>query len=214
MIYVLSPPDALPPFDKVIRVCNHPIVTAFQVRLKGASPSTMAQAVRAVQTLCRGQNVALILNDDPLLARALRCDGVHVGEDDTSVALARSQMGPGALIGASCYDDLTLAMRAKEEGASYVAFGSVYPTTTKQAKTRAPLSVFQAWQGPQKNAPPLPSVGIGGISLDTVPQVLDAGATAVALCSGIWSDVDKALGQMDVLMNRYGDQRWTLTPTT
>jgi thiamine-phosphate pyrophosphorylase len=211
MIYVLSSPDGLPPLDDLAKVCGHPAVTGFQIRLKGASSVTMTQAVTAVQPLCRGQNVALILNDDPLLAKALGCDGVHVGEDDMPVAKARSAMGPGAIIGASCYDDITLAIQAKDEGASYVAFGAVYPTTTKQAKTRAPLSLFGSWK---KTPLPLPSVAIGGISLDTVPQILDAGATGVALCRGIWSDVTGALRQMDILMNEYGDRRWTLTPTT
>jgi thiamine-phosphate pyrophosphorylase len=213
MIYVLSPPDILPPFQDVAMVCSHPAVTAFQIRLKSAPQLTIAQAVRAVQPLCRAHQVALILNDDPALATSLGCDGVHLGSDDTPVATARAQMPAGSIIGASCYNDIALAVLAKDDGASYVAFGALYPSSTKQAKTRATLDLFEEWNDLQAH-PPLPSVAIGGIQLSAVPDILGAGACAVALCSGIWDDVGAALRQMDRLINHYGDLRWMLTPTT
>lgn len=212
MIYVLSPPDILPPLRDMAMVCSHPAVTAFQIRLKSATDVTIAQAVGAVQPLCRAHQVALILNDNPVLARRLGCDGVHVGAEDAPVATARAQMPTGAIVGASCYNDIALAVRAKADGASYVAFGALYPSPTKQAKTRATLDLFTQWhQGP---ADPLPSVAIGGIQLSGAAEILNAGASAVALCSGIWEDVGAALQQMDHLLNQYGDRVWMLTPTT
>jgi thiamine-phosphate pyrophosphorylase len=207
MIYVLSPPDVLPPLRDIAMICGHPAVTAFQIRLKSAPQLTIAQAVRAVQPLCLAHQVALILNDDPALASSLGCDGVHLGSEDTPVATARAQMPPGAIIGASCYNDIALALRAREDGASYVAFGAVYPSITKQAKTRASLGLFGVWNDLQAHAP-LPSVAIGGIQLSAVPEILSAGARAVALCSGIWHDVGAALQQMDGLINQYGDPQW------
>ena len=207
MIYVLSPPDVLPPLRDIAMICSHPAVTAFQVRLKSAPQSTIAQAVHAVQPLCRAHQVALILNDDPALATSLGCDGVHLGSEDTPVAAARAQMPVGFIIGASCYNDIALAVRAKDDGASYVAFGALYPSSTKQAKTRATLDLFGEWNHLQAHAP-LPSVAIGGIQLSAVPDILSAGARAVALCSGIWDDVGVALQHMDGLINQYGDPQW------
>lgn len=207
MIYVLSPPDVLPPLRDIAMICSHPAVTAFQVRLKSAPQSTIAQAVHAVQPLCRANQVALILNDDPALATSLGCDGVHLGSEDTPVATARAQMPAGFIIGASCYNDIALAVRAKDDGASYVAFGALYPSSTKQAKTRTTLDLFGEWHHLQAHAP-LPSVAIGGIQLSAVPDILSAGARAVALCSGIWDDVGAALQQMDGLINQYGDPQW------
>ena len=207
MIYVLSPPDVLPPLRDIAMICSHPAVTAFQVRLKSAPQSTIAQAVHAVQPLCRAHQVALILNDDPALATSLGCDGVHLGSEDTPVATARAQMPAGSIIGASCYNDIALAVRAKDDGASYVAFGALYPSSTKQAKTRATLDLFGEWNHLQAHAP-LPSVAIGGIQLSAVPDILSAGARAVALCSGIWDDVGVALQHMDGLINQYGDPQW------
>ena len=207
MIYVLSPPDVLPPLRDIAMICGHPVVTAFQVRLKSAPQSTIAQAVHTVQPLCRAHQVALILNDDPALATSLGCDGVHLGSEDTPVATARAQMPAGSIIGASCYNDIALAVRAKDDGASYVAFGALYPSSTKQAKTRATLDLFGEWNHLQAHAP-LPSVAIGGIQLSAVPDILSAGARAVALCSGIWDDVGAALQHMDGLINQYGDPQW------
>ncbi len=207
MIYVLSPPDVLPPLRDIAMICSHPAVTAFQVRLKSAPQSTIAQAVHAVQPLCRAHQVALILNDDPVLATSLGCDGVHLGSEDTPVATARAQMPAGSIIGASCYNDIALAVRAKDDGASYVAFGALYPSSTKQAKTRATLDLFGEWNHLQAHAP-LPSVAIGGIQLSAVPDILSAGPRAVALCSGIWDDVGAALQHMDGLINQYGDPQW------
>ena len=207
MIYVLSPPDVLPPLRDIAMICSHPAVTAFQVRLKSAPQSTIAQAVRAVQPLCRAHQVALILNDDPALATSLGCDGVHLGSEDTPVATARAQMPAGSIIGVSCYNDIALAVRAKDDGASYVAFGALYPSSTKQAKTRATLDLFGEWNHLQAHAL-LPSVAIGGIQLSAVPDILSAGARAVALCSGIWDDVGAALQHMDGLINQYGDPQW------
>lgn len=207
MIYVLSPPDVLPPLRDIAMICSHPAVTAFQVRLKSAPQSTIAQAVHAVQPLCRAHQVALILNDDPALATSLGCDGVHLGSEDTPVATARAQMPAGSIIGASCYNDIALAVRAKDDGASYVAFGALYPSSTKQAKTRTTLDLFGEWHHLQAHAP-LPSVAIGGIQLSAVPDILSAGARVVALCSGIWDDVGAALQQMDGLINQYGDPQW------
>jgi thiamine-phosphate pyrophosphorylase len=207
MIYVLSPSDVLPPLRDMDSIFSHPAVTAFQIRLKSAPQSTIAQAVHAVQPLCRAHQVTLILNDDPALAASLGCDGVHLGSEDTPVATARAQMPAGSIIGASCYNDIALAVRAKDDGADYVAFGALYPSSTKQAKTRATLDLFGEWNHLQAH-PPLPSVAIGGIQLSAVPDILGAGACAVALCSGIWNDVGAALRQMDRLMNHYGDLRW------
>ena len=212
MIYVLSPPDALPCLRDLAMVCRHPAVTAFQIRLKSSPEATIAQAVRTVQPLCRDHQVALILNDSPILASRLGCDGVHVGAEDTPVTTARDQMPRGAIVGASCYDDIALAIQAQEDGASYVAFGALYPSPTKQAKTRATLDLFAQWC--QTQVDPLPSVAIGGIPLSAAGEILNAGASGVALCSGIWDDVGAALQQMDHLLNQHGDRVWMLMPTT
>jgi thiamine-phosphate pyrophosphorylase len=81
--------------------------------------------------------VPLIVNDDPALAKAVGAAGVHLGGTDGDIPSARALLGAEAIIGASCYDQLANAEKAVAAGASYVAFGAFFPTTTKVTSSRA-----------------------------------------------------------------------------
>ena len=194
MIYVITPPNKLPDTKQLLAVCRHPLVTMLQIRLKNADNNQIKQAVNLIKSICHDNGVLCILNDNPSLATELSCDGAHVGENDMPVAKAREIMGYQAIIGASCYNSLNLAKQAQRDGASYVAFGAVYPTTTKETKTSAPLTLFSDW------ARDLPSVAIGGISMDNVLNVKRSGANLIAMCSGIWDDYIYALKKMDKIL--------------
>jgi hypothetical protein len=76
----------------------------------------------------QSRQVLFLINDDVTLARAVEADGVHLGKTDGSVADARAVLGPDAIIGVSCYNDIRLAEQAARDGASYVAFGAVFPS--------------------------------------------------------------------------------------
>jgi thiamine-phosphate pyrophosphorylase len=157
-------------------------VAALQIRLKGASRSEIERAVERLASIARAHDAAVILNDDPQLARALRCDGVHVGQQDMSVAEARRIMGRDAIVGATCHDSRHLAMEAAEAGADYVAFGAFYPTDTKQAPTRAEPEILSIWQETMET----PCVAIGGVSVENARGLAAAGADFLAVSSGVW----------------------------
>lgn len=139
-------------------------------------------------SLCKSRNALFIINDDVELALAVGADGVHLGRDDGDIAAARARLGPAAIIGASCYDSLELAEQAVKAGASYVAFGAVFPSATKPAAVRAPLSLFAA-----AKALGVPSVAIGGISAANAAEVIAAGADAIAVIGGLFDNDDPAL---------------------
>lgn len=139
-------------------------------------------------SLCKSRNALFIINDDVSLALAVGADGVHLGRDDGDIAAARARLGPAAIIGASCYDSLELAEQAVKAGASYVAFGAVFPSATKPAAVRAPLSLFAA-----AKALGVPSVAIGGISAANAAEVIAAGADAIAVIGGLFEKDDPAL---------------------
>lgn len=139
-------------------------------------------------SLCKSRNALFIINDDVSLALAVGADGVHLGRDDGDIAAARARLGPAAIIGASCYDSLALAEQAVKAGASYVAFGAVFPSATKPAAVRAPLSLFAA-----AKALGVPSVAIGGISAANAAEVIAAGADAIAVIGGLFDNDDPAL---------------------
>ncbi|MFP5390293.1 MAG: thiamine phosphate synthase, partial [Gammaproteobacteria bacterium] len=103
-----------------------------QYRHKDASPELRREQGAALLALCRRYRRPLVINDHLSLCLTLGADGLHVGGTDISVAEARAALGPGKIIGASCYGDLTLATAAARAGASYVAFGGFYPSPVKR----------------------------------------------------------------------------------
>ena len=159
---------------------------ALQYRNKAAAPAQRAVEARALSALCRARGVPFIVNDDVELALASGADGVHLGRDDSALGAARRRLGD-RLLGASCYDRLDVARTALAAGADYVAFGSVYPSTTKPGAVRAPLGLFTA-----ARALGAPIVAIGGITLERAGEILRAGADCLAVISDLFDAPDIA----------------------
>src|SRR5438128_726295 len=132
---------------------------AVQFRNKIASPSLQREQALALRAVCKAREVTFIINDDVDLAFDVGADGVHLGRDDATVAVARERLGSSRLIGASCYDSLQLAEAAVAAGADYIAFGSFFPSVVKPAAVRADVAMLAE----AKARWPLPVVAIGGI---------------------------------------------------
>lgn len=159
--------------------------TWLQYRNKAVdTPTRLAQAT-ALQALCAEAGVPLIINDDAALALQVGAAGVHLGEDDGDIAAARALLGPQAIIGASCYDELERAQRAVAAGASYVAFGAFFPSRSKVTPRRANPELLR-----QSAALGVPRVAIGGLTPDNSRPVVDAGADLIAVISGVFSEAD------------------------
>lgn len=125
----------------------------------------------------RLHKVDFIINDDALLAKEVGASGVHIGKDDGGVLRAREILGGGATIGASCYNDINLALKAQEQGASYVAFGSVFASATKPNAVRCDLSVISK----AKELVSVPVCAIGGIDASNIALLKNAGANWAAI---------------------------------
>lgn len=156
-----------------------------QVRNKSASPALRREQARAIAELCRARGALSIVNDDPALAREVGADGVHLGEDDAAIADARAVVGPGRLVGASCYDALERAPAALAAGADHVAFGSFYASGTKPGARRAPLDLLG-----RARALGAPVVAIGGIDENNAGALAEAGADAVAVIGALFAHDD------------------------
>ncbi|WP_269792071.1 thiamine phosphate synthase [Stenotrophomonas sp. Iso1] len=159
--------------------------TWLQYRNKAVDASNRLTQAQALQALCAAANVPLIINDDAALAHAVGAAGVHLGEDDGDIAAARALLGPQAIIGASCYDQLELAQRAVQAGASYVAFGAFFPSRSKITPRRASPELLR-----QSAALGVPRVAIGGLTPDNSRPVVEAGADLIAIISGVFSEAD------------------------
>jgi thiamine-phosphate pyrophosphorylase len=145
---------------------------------------------RTLARMCRDCAVPFVVNDDVALALDCGADGVHLGRDDGGLAAARLKLDDrlgGKLLGASCYDSLTAARAAVAAGADYVAFGSVFPSSTKPAAVHAPLGLFG-----EARSLGVPLVAIGGITLQNAPQLLAAGADCLAVISDLFEAPDIA----------------------
>nr|WP_312962836.1 thiamine phosphate synthase [Stenotrophomonas indicatrix] len=164
--------------------------TWLQYRNKTASDALRREQATALQALCAAHGVPLIVNDDPALAQAIGAAGVHLGGTDGDIGAARSLLGPDAIIGASCYDQLANAEHAVAAGASYVAFGAFFPTTTKVTSSRAHPDLLR-----QSAALGVARVAIGGLSPDNVGPIIDAGADLLAVVSGIYAAQDPVATQ-------------------
>ena len=184
-LYLITPP-AIPDMDAFAATLDQALaagdVAALQIRLKPADEAMIREAVAALAPVARRHDVAVILNDRPDLAQATGCDGVHVGQEDASVASARRIMGANAMIGATCHDSRDLAMEAAEAGADYVAFGAFFPTDTKATTHRPDPEILTIWQETVE----VPCVAIGGITAETAGALARAGADFVAVSAAVW----------------------------
>jgi len=173
--------------------------TWLQYRNKTASAGLRREQAVALQALCARHGVPLIINDDPALAHAVGAAGVHLGGTDGDIGAARALLGPTAIIGASCYDQLENAERAVADGASYVAFGAFFPTTTKVTTSRAHPDLLR-----QSAALGVPRVAIGGLTPDNVGPLIAAGADLLAVVSGVFA-ADDPVATLRAYLARFQD---------
>ncbi len=156
-----------------------------QYRDKNNDRQQRHQTARQLLTLCREQDILLIINDDVALAAEIGADGVHLGKDDTDLHLARQMLGK-AIIGVSCYNDWQQAEVAHQSGADYIAFGAFYPSATKPNAVTADKFLLQR----AKQELNLPVVAIGGITTNNGAELIEAGADMLAVVQGVFAQKD------------------------
>jgi len=159
-----------------------------QYRNKSNNEQRQLEEALALKVSCTTHQIPLIINDNIALAVAIKADGVHIGSSDDTLTYARQQLGEQALIGISCYNQLDIAILAEKMGADYVAFGSFFRSPTKpQAVTALPSLLQQA-----RKRLSIPIVAIGGITADNGATIITAGASALAVISGVFAQSDIA----------------------
>lgn len=153
-----------------------------QYRDKSASGNERLNQASRLQALCRNARVPLIINDDAELAKRVGAAGVHLGQGDGSIAAARRLLGDSAIIGSTCHSDLSLARKAAEEGADYLAFGRFFGSATKPDAPAADPSILG-----QARSLGLPVTAIGGITLNNGEDLIRAGADMLAVVGGLFA---------------------------
>jgi thiamine-phosphate pyrophosphorylase len=180
--YVASP--------EVERVAGQMIdggVDLIQLRAKKIAPSEISQMAAGLRTQTRERGIPLIINDHPAIAREIEADGVHVGQDDLPIAEVRNIVGRNCVVGKSTHS-LDQAIRAFYEGADYIGFGPLFATPTKPDYRAIGLAEI----GKVHEAVRIPIFCIGGVKLDNLPKVIEAGARRVVIVSELLQATDIA----------------------
>ena len=154
-----------------------------QYRDKSNSRQKRLEQAMLLTKLCKQYQALCIINDDVELAAAVNADGVHLGKDDVRLAEARNRLGENAIIGISCYNDISLAINAKKNGADYVAFGAMFSSPTKPEAVNAPLELITQ----AKQQLDIPVCTIGGINADNASRLVSQGADMIAVISTLFA---------------------------
>ena len=159
-------------------------VKYFQLRLKKISSSNLIKISKKIKKIVRKNKVKFLINDKPYVAKIINADGCHIGQKDMNCINARKILGKNKIIGVTCHNSKKLALKAKKEGANYVAFGSFFKSTTKKTTFRANLELLR-WARKKIN---MPIVAIGGINSSNYKKILLNGADFIACCNYIWNN--------------------------
>ena len=152
-----------------------------QFRQKSGNTREMIEVARHMKKLCADADLMFIVNDRIDVAIAAEADGVHLGQDDFPIPLARELLGEGRVIGGSAatFEEV---LKCLEQGVDYVGFGPVYPTTSKD--DAGPVSGLDILKKAVE-ASSIPVIAIGGVVAENTPEVMRAGAHGIAVISAV-----------------------------
>jgi len=184
LVYLISPNKIYSNFYKDLeKVLSSKKVSFFQLRLKKKPKKLIAKIAKKIKKITRKYKVKLIINDDSKLAKKVGADGCHIGQLDNTVVSAREDIG-GKIIGVTCHNSKELALKASEDKADYLAFGSFFKSSLKPDAKKANLKIlFWAKKNIKK-----PIVVIGGITDKNYKRLIKAGANYIAISTFIWNN--------------------------
>ena len=188
-IYVIVDPDHCGGRDMFViaEAAASAGAAVIQLRHKDVSKSIVVAEARTVSKICEENDTVFIVNDYPDIAAEVGADGVHVGQGDLSIADCREILHPDQIVGKS-NALLDEAIASFEQGADYIAVGSIYDTDTKSDTRPAGLSTLRS----VSERVTAPIVAIGGIKPDNVASVAEAGADCVCVATAVTMAADPA----------------------
>jgi thiamine-phosphate pyrophosphorylase len=192
--------DAIPRGDQteaLLRAALSGGVDIVQLREKVLDREPIEQAAQTFRRVCDTYSALFIVNDDPHLALACDADGVHVGQDDSSVAEAREVLGPDAIVGLSTHSKEQLAA-STEQAVDYVSVGPIWETPTKAGRPAVGLELVAH----ATESAPHPFFAIGGIDAGNAAEVVAAGARRLGVVRAI-RDAENPLAAAESLRRAF-----------
>jgi len=159
-------------------------VKCFQLRQKKVNEKDLLKIAVKIKKITKKNKVKFLINDKPIVAKKINADGCHIGQNDTSYLDARKIVGKNKIIGITCHNSKRLALKAKEQGADYIAFGSFFKSFTKKTPFKANLEILR-WAKKKIN---MPTVAIGGINSSNYKKILFSGADFIACSNFVWNN--------------------------
>jgi thiamine-phosphate pyrophosphorylase len=151
-----------------------------QYRDKDSSDRDFLETAATLQNICKKRKILFIVNDRVDIASYLKVDGVHLGQDDLPLKIARKILGSTKIIGISA-ENIEQAKLAEKHGADYVGIGPIFDTPTKNIEKPIGLEIIRQAKKYLKT----PFFPIGGINLGNIPQVIEAGSQRIAIGSAV-----------------------------
>ena len=176
---LLMPENLALEYTREILECG---VKFFQFRSKKAVKNE--KLASEILNLCEKFGAKFIVNDDVKFAKKIGAKAVHLGKDDENIKETFEILGKNAYVGVSCYNDINLAINAAKNGASYVAFGSVFTSPTKPNAPKCGLEIVKE----AKQILNLPVCVIGGINETNIGSLSHAKPDLIAVISAIYKD--------------------------
>ena len=176
---ILMPENLALEYTREILECG---VKFFQFRSKKAVKNE--KLASEILNLCEKFGAKFIVNDDIKFAKKIGANAVHLGRDDEDLKEAFEILGKDAYVGVSCYNDISLAINAAKNGASYIAFGSVFTSPTKPNAPKCGLEVVKE----AKRILNLPVCVIGGINETNIGSLSHVKPDLIAVISAIYKD--------------------------
>ena len=184
-IYLISPNEIKEEefYSNLNQVLSSKKVKYFQLRLKKESLKKQIYIGKKIKKICKKHKVKFLINDEPIIAKALDAEGCHLGQKDMNIVKAR-QLLKNKIIGVTCHNSINLAKKAIKDGADYLAFGAFYSSKTKKVKYKANINLIKKL----KKLSDIPVVAIGGINNINYKKLLLNKADFLAISGYIWNN--------------------------
>ncbi len=180
-LYLITNDNEFALLQQKLEIAAHTApIAMLQYRRKHVALNQQQGEIAQLMKFCQRENIQFIINDNLSYSRQFGC-GLHLGQGDGSLIEARVALGEQAIIGRTCHNSLELATIAQQEGASYLAFGAVYPSLTKPHVSRVTISTLA--QSKQKFD--LPICAIGGLTVENSQPLVDLEIDLLAVVGDI-----------------------------
>ena len=168
--------DSLESFLEKIETACRSGVTIVQLREKNLTTNQYYQLAKQVKEITDAYQVPLIIDDRLDICLAVDAAGLHIGDDELPVSVARQVLGPDKILGVTA-KTVKRALEAEESGADYLGTGAIFPTTTKE---NAPITLISTLKTICQRVA-IPVVAIGGLTSENIDQLIDTGIAGVAV---------------------------------